>query len=226
MIELDWGGESWTLLSDRAVWWAARRTLVVADMHLGKAATFRAAGIPVPESVTVFDLDRLSRLLREFAARRLLVLGDLLHAPAGMTPDVLDRVTEWRAAHRGVEIVLIRGNHDRRVGRMPREWEIDAVEGPLVERGVALAHEPFPIRGKHVLAGHIHPGVRLRDAHAGSLHAPCFWFAPRIAVLPAFGSFTGCATVRPGPRDRVYAAGPGCVEPVKLLTPTRRRLAR
>jgi len=36
------------LLPERAVWWPATRTLLVADLHLGKCETLRANGAPMP----------------------------------------------------------------------------------------------------------------------------------------------------------------------------------
>ena len=43
-----WAGEPLHLLPERALWWPAARVLFVADLHLGKAATYRALGQPVP----------------------------------------------------------------------------------------------------------------------------------------------------------------------------------
>ena len=40
-------GEPVHLLAQHALWWPAQGTLFIADLHLGKAATFRARGIPV-----------------------------------------------------------------------------------------------------------------------------------------------------------------------------------
>jgi len=40
-------GEELLLLPQRALWWPAQKTLLVADLHFGKAATLRAHGIPV-----------------------------------------------------------------------------------------------------------------------------------------------------------------------------------
>ena len=224
MTTLDWGGQSWTLLPDRAMWWAARRTLIVADLHLGKAAAFRAAGLPVPEAVTAHDLGRLAQLVRGLSARRLIVLGDLLHASTGVTSEVTDRVSEWRDAHGALHVVLVRGNHDRRSGDPPENWNVETVDPPLVEGPLAFVHEVTPIRGRYVVGGHLHPGVRVHDG-GGSLHAPCFWFGTRTAVLPAFGSFTGCARVRPARGDRVFAAGPECVERVRVVGRARSRSA-
>lgn len=45
-------GEAVWLLPERALWWPAQRMLMVADAHFGKAATFRARGVPVPAGST------------------------------------------------------------------------------------------------------------------------------------------------------------------------------
>jgi metallophosphoesterase superfamily enzyme len=38
-----------------------KRTLFVADVHFGKAAAFRAGGVPLPRGSTATDLERLTR---------------------------------------------------------------------------------------------------------------------------------------------------------------------
>ncbi len=67
--------------------------------------------------------------------------------------------------------------------------------------------------GTGALAGHVHPVVSLED-RTGRLRAPCFLFGARVALLPAFGSFTGGKSVRPERGERVYAVGEGAVVPV------------
>jgi len=78
-------GEPVHLLAQHALWWPAQGTLFIADLHLGKAATFRARGIPVPAGTTQGNLDRLSALLQGLPVRRLVVLGDFLHAAQART---------------------------------------------------------------------------------------------------------------------------------------------
>jgi metallophosphoesterase superfamily enzyme len=98
-----------------------------------------------------------------------------------------------------------RGNHDDRAAtRRPNGGcaRIDAGErlGPFV-----LNHEPgAPRGGGYALAGHMHPAVRLHRRGDESLRLPCFWFAARYGVLPAFGAFTGCAVVPPAQGDQVF----------------------
>jgi uncharacterized protein len=97
----------------------------------------------------------------------------------------------------------VRGNHDRHAGDPPREWGIETLAGPLRTGGLALAHHPDPLPGAYVIAGHIHPAVRLGSA-IDSLRLPCFHFGADVGVLPAFGEFTGMHVLRPAPGERVF----------------------
>src|SRR5215207_6184828 len=121
-IELE--GERLALLPERAVWWEGRQTLLAADLHWGKAAAFRAAAIPVPEATTGSDLERLTRAIEQTGARRLVLLGDLIHARSGRTRRMLEAVEVWREQHPGLELLLVRGNHDRSSGDPPQNWRI------------------------------------------------------------------------------------------------------
>lgn len=77
------------LLPERALYWPAARTLVIADPHFGKAAAFRARGVPVPEFTTLDNLARLDAVLSRTSAERLVVLGDFLHARQGRSKTLL-----------------------------------------------------------------------------------------------------------------------------------------
>ena len=135
-ITIDFGGEELELLPDRVVWWAARRTLLVADLHLGKAAAFRTLGVPVPSGSIVKDLQRIDQLIEVTSAQRLVVLGDLMHAKAAWNSDLIEVVREWRHSRRDISVLVIRGNHDRASGHAPQEWEMIQVNEPLPECGI------------------------------------------------------------------------------------------
>ena len=120
-------GESVELLAERALFWPRARTLFVADVHLGKAAAFRAGGVAIPRGATANDLARLDALIERTAASRLVVLGDFLHAAAGRVPALHAAFTRWRAAHAPLSITLVRGNHDLRAGDPPPAWDIEVV---------------------------------------------------------------------------------------------------
>lgn len=202
-MRIDVAGESLVLCPERAVFWPARVTLLVADAHFGKAASFRARGVPVPEGTTASNLATLERLIAAHSARRIVFLGDLLHSRESHARETLESLAGWRLRHPDLELVLVLGNHDAHAGEPPAGLGIDCVEEPLLEGPFALCHHPEPHPGAYVLAGHLHPAYRLSGRH-DSLRLPCTWVGTDVAVLPAFGDFTGGHTIRPLTGDRVY----------------------
>jgi DNA ligase-associated metallophosphoesterase len=189
------------------VYWAAERTAMLADPHFGKAWSFRQAGIPVPAGTTDSAVARLSRVIAQSDVRRVVILGDFFHAPAGRVPALMDALQAWRSGCLQIEVVLVPGNHDRRAGAPPPEWRFQVV--PELKAGpFLLRHEPASVAGAYVLAGHVHPVVRLADGAGATLRAPCFFFGPRFGILPAFGPFTGGHPIQPTAADRVIAVGP------------------
>lgn len=199
------------LLPGRAALVTGSATLLVADLHLGKAATFRHAGIPVPEGSAQRDLDRLARLVLGRRVRRLLVLGDLFHAGTGCTPGVFAEFEALRGSIAGTEVVLVRGNHDRSIGRLPAALGIDACLPRLDEPPFHFVHDPADgvdavAAGRCVVAGHLHPTVAVRGRSGDRLTGRCFLARPGLVVLPAFGSFTGGARTAPQPGVRLWLA--------------------
>ena len=204
MLECQIVGQKLVLLPERAAYWPEGRALFVADFHLGKAASFRHAGIPLPTGTTGENVERLDRAVEKTGADRIVFLGDFLHSAEGRAPRTLGRFSSWRETRRAVRLTIVRGNHDKKAGDPPGEWGVECVEpggklGPYV-----LNHHPGPSQGGYALAGHIHPAVRLSAAGEKSLRLPCFWFGARYGVLPAFGAFTGNAEVLPRRGDQVF----------------------
>jgi DNA ligase-associated metallophosphoesterase len=209
-------GETLELLPDHAAFWYGASTLLIADPHFGKAATFRAAGIFVPEETTAMTLARLDALLVGTEARRIVFLGDFLHAREGRHPSTIAAIEEWRAAHASVAMLLVRGNHDRRAGDPPESLRIECVEAPEIEGPFAFAHHPSVVPHAYVLAGHVHPGARLHGSGRERVRLPCFWFGREGAVLPAFGEFTGLADIGAAPGDRVWVTTGEEVIPISI----------
>jgi DNA ligase-associated metallophosphoesterase len=191
-----------TLLPERAIWQGESRTLWIADLHLGKAASFRALGQPAPAGTTQENLRRLGALIDAHKARRLVVLGDFLHARAGRTPSLFSQLSQWRAARSDVEIVVVRGNHDAHAGDAPDECGFETVDEPFTLAGVEGWHEAPPrsheapprahvAEGPVILSGHLHPVAWVSGPGRDRLRLPCFCLRERAIVLPAFGEFTG-----------------------------------
>lgn len=187
-IDITLAGEPMQLHADRALYWPARRRLLIADLHLGKGDVFRAAGLAVPSGGTQLDLQRIGALVQSTAAAEVWVLGDLLHGDIG-SARWRERWDIWRSAHRSLRVVALHGNHDRRLDAAALDVELPGLEiddGPF-----RLRHEPLqtpPTSGLHILAGHLHPVARLPRLGA---RLPAFWLRRGQTVLPAFSAFSG-----------------------------------
>ena len=198
-------GERVTLFAERALYWPRERTLFVADVHLGKAAAFRAGGVPLPRGATAADLARLARLCAKTQARRLVVLGDFLHARSGRVPALDAAFLQWRAAHGDVDLVLVRGNHDANAGDPPADWRVTCVGEPHPLPPFLACHAPARPSSGYALCGHVHPGIRVSGAGDESARLPCFVLGRRRAILPAFGRLTGLALVTPAAEETIVA---------------------
>ena len=194
------------LLADRAAFLEKSRSLVIADLHLGKAATFRAAGLAVPEGHMESDMARLFRLMTETNADRLIIAGDMIHAAEGLTEPVLDLIA--RSIEKiGRPVILTEGNHDQRARRFYNRLPVEIV--PQLETdGLVITHEPDDLApAVPGICGHLHPGIKLKQGRRTSHKVPGFALNHnRHLVLPAFSEFTGIYPVEiHPPKHRFFA---------------------
>ena len=219
-------GVALLLHPQRAAYWSAAKTLLVADVHLGKEQVFARAGNPIPAGPSEADIDRLEQLVLQSGADRLLILGDLIHAQPNASESWLDRLTTFLDKHQQLCVEVIAGNHDKPAGQRLVDNRIDWHTRPLHENAFVFQHEPgTDVRG-HVMCGHLHPCYRLSASRNDTVRAPVFWLGQRYSVLPSFGQFTGGHNVSPAKHDRLFMVGPNCVlpvhgQPLQSLEPTK-----
>jgi uncharacterized protein len=212
---IDIAGERLTLHPERALYWPAQRTLLVSDVHFGKGAVFRRAGIAVPSGDTDDDLRRLDALFTAFEPERLVILGDLVHGAATARSAWVDDVRAWRRRHADIAMVLVAGNHDRHfdVGSLGFDVQADRLAAPPF----ILSHHPHAHAEGYVLAGHVHPGVVVRDGWRKH-RLPAFVFDRDVAMLPAFGTLTGLHEITNLQGRQVFAVTPAGVIPARAAT--------
>ena len=202
--EVSVGGIGMELLPDRAIFLPGSRALIVADVHWGKSASFRAAALPIPPGTTSSDLRRLTAAITRTNPNRLIVLGDLMHARNWKAEKTLAVITAWRRRHAGLPITLVRGNHDIRAGDPAPDLEIECRDEPLTIGELHLCHRPGEHATGYTLAGHVHPCFTLHGPGRQRERLPCFLLGPKTGILPAFGSFTGMAPIVPTDGDQVF----------------------
>jgi DNA ligase-associated metallophosphoesterase len=178
-------------------------TLVVADLHLGKASAFQARGLAIPEGDSEADLHRLTALAKWHQAERLIVNGDLFHSPAGLTDHIELLIERWLDDIR-IPVEITYGNHDRKLPRIPHGL------APAESKqfgGFHIAHDPEDVpEGVCAVTAHWHPVAKIADGKRTALRLPCFLLRGSMLVLPAFGSFTGGQVIEPEKGDRYFVS--------------------
>ena len=201
-VIFEWRDQPLQLLGAMAAWDPQRRALLVADLHLGKAETFQAHGIPLPSDGDGETLNGLLELAHQLEPKQVVVLGDLIHSRLGLTGELRAKLAALPELL-GCPLRLIGGNHEQ------GSW----IEGLPQEPSQALgpwwlSHIPEPRAGMLNLCGHLHP-VAVVGRGADRLRLPCFSYcetSERLA-LPAYGRLTGGHPCSPGERIWLVAEG-------------------
>jgi DNA ligase-associated metallophosphoesterase len=189
------------LLPEKVIYLPEYNWLLLADLHVGKAAHFRRQGIALSDGSLAADLTRLSELQQRLQPAAVVVLGDLFHATAN---------AEWADFAAWLEaqpapMVLVAGNHDRFFMKKMPATQLRLERGTLAAGRLRLSHAP-EVAGENDglnICGHLHPGLQLQGRAGMRLRLPCFWLRPQQLVLPAFGGLTGLSLIRPAKGDRV-----------------------
>ncbi|WP_448888507.1 ligase-associated DNA damage response endonuclease PdeM [Daejeonella sp.] len=193
------------LLPEKAVFWEEEKTLIIADIHLGKVGHFRKAGIGIPKEMEQQDLALISDLIHEYKPLKIIFLGDLFHSD--MNND-WGWLVMWRSLFKKIDMILVLGNHDILNDDFYRDLDFelhDRLEiGPFLFSHAPLKPNELVNADSYVVCGHIHPGVTLKGGARQILTLPCFHFGARQAILPAFGKFTGKVCVKNVKGDQVF----------------------
>ena len=192
-----------TLFSEKGMLVDEFGTLLIADLHFGKINHFPRAGIPVPPKANDRNTESLIDLLNKVRPARTIFLGDLFHSHFNEEWNVVGQVLRHFP---GSTFELVRGNHDIMSKVQYERHGIHVHEAGLRLGNFWLTHEPVEeaVPGLYNLAGHIHPGVRLRGNGRQAMTLPCFYFGSNGGLLPAFGSFTGFVKIPVKQKDQVF----------------------
>ena len=186
-----------------AVFWPARKVLVVADLHFEKASSLAARGALLPPYDTRATLERLTRLVRLYRPVKVIALGDSFHdREASERLAAPDRARLEALTHEAA-FVWITGNHDPAPSRLPGTAAAEWREGPFTFR-----HEAKPVLAPREIefSGHFHPKASI-DSRAKRISRPCFVADAARLMLPAFGAYAGGLDVRDPAIARLFPHG-------------------
>ena len=186
MVPFSFAGFALMALRGGALYWPARRALIVADLHFEKASWFARHGQFLPPYDSIATLSDLSALLRRTGAEEVWCLGDSFHDGEGAERLADAARDQLRAMTAACRWHWITGNHDADVadamgGTILAEAEVD---------GLILRHEAEPGDPRPELSGHFHPKLRVH-IRGRQVARRCFVASERKLILPAFGALTG-----------------------------------
>ena len=187
-VFLRFAGEMFEPLPSGGLYWRARRTLLVADLHLEKFSSYARKGQMLPPYDTGLTLKRLEADLARTGTVEVIALGDSFHRDEGTTSLLdADRLRLVGLMDRA-RWTWLSGNHD------PSPHALGGVCLPVLETGgLTLTHEPR--RGvAGLVAGHLHPAAHVY-ANGRSVRRPCFVHDGKMLILPAYGSSTGSLNI-------------------------------
>ncbi|HEX4695057.1 ligase-associated DNA damage response endonuclease PdeM [Sphingomonas sp.] len=186
MVPFSFAGHDLAALPDGALYWPARRALIVADLHFEKASWFASFGQMLPPYDSAATLTAIEALVAATKPAEIWCLGDSFHDSRGcerLPAAEQARLRALTAAHRWVWIV---GNHDSSIGNPCGGVVMDEA---LVD-GLVLRHEADPREPRPELSGHFHPKLRVR-VRGRLVSRRCFVATGSKLILPAFGALTG-----------------------------------
>jgi uncharacterized protein len=191
------GGHSFEVAGDAALYWPEHKMLVVSDLHLEKASAYAAGGQMLPPYDSLATLEQVAALVRQFRPATVISLGDNFHDTDGERRLQGSAAALLQQLVTSVRWIWVTGNHDPDV---QGHWGGEAVES--LPCGNVIFRQA--VRGRHV-------------------SRRCFVRSARKLVMPAFGALTGGLDVR----DPALIAAFACsdAEKIEALVPTRDGIA-
>jgi DNA ligase-associated metallophosphoesterase len=202
-------GQTLWLSPHRCIYWEDEKCLILSDLHFGKTGHFRKSGIAVPQTLYKEDMQRLASLFQYYKPEQLVVVGDFFHSDANKE---LDFFKKWRDDFGSLHIQLVKGNHDI----LKKDWyssaNISVSDNHMNLGNFCFVHDishACPSSNiQYYFSGHIHPCVLLKGLAKQTISLPCYYFTESFAVLPAFSTFTGGASIEPKSHHNVFAIIP------------------
>jgi putative SbcD/Mre11-related phosphoesterase len=191
------------------LWIESEGALLIADAHLGYSWAQRRRGELGPVADGAIER-KLREAVEELKPRSIVFLGDLVHAPRpGLAErESIERILRELQAQ--TTVLVVRGNHDRgflrdfgHLGLPPYpDWR---APGLLAVHGDRIP-ETFE---DHLVVGHFHPTLKIRDAANAAQRLPLFLVSDRATVMPAFSPFAaGFGIDNPWPAELTAIVGP------------------
>ncbi|MBN8815754.1 MAG: ligase-associated DNA damage response endonuclease PdeM [Sphingomonas sp.] len=186
MVPFSFAGHQLAALPEGALYWPARRALIVADLHFEKASWFASFGQMLPPYDSAATLAAIEAAVAATDPAEVWCLGDSFHDSRGCDRLPSAEQARLRALTAMRRWTWIVGNHDAAIGN---PCGGDVIDEAMVD-GLVFRHEADPADPRPELSGHFHPKLRVR-VRGRLVSRRCFVATESKLILPAFGALTG-----------------------------------
>lgn len=166
-----------------------KRVLVAADIHIGLEHELWLGGITIP-SQTEKILSRMLECLKTIKPDRLVLLGDVKHnVPRTSWREKRELPEFLGSLSSAVKVDIVPGNHDSNLADMaPPGVRMHPSTGFVLD-GIGYFHghtwpDESVLRADHLVAGHLHPAIRLADPLGHATVRPV-WAKARLLARAA-----------------------------------------
>lgn len=175
---------------DRAVFLPKSKSLVIADLHLGRGID---DAISYPIDSFQDDTERLTALLDTYSPDEVVIAGDIVHAFSGIPQSVEEQLSELERIiqETGADLTYVRGNHDTVLDALT-EIPLTSTYQPGSEKIlITHGHELPDSPADTYIVGHVHPAITIEGRKY-----PCFLKGPTpdetgtVLILPSFSKLT------------------------------------
>ena len=147
----------------------SKRTLVIADLHIGWETELSRKGIYIPTQ-TAKLLEEAEKAIEAFKPQKLVILGDLKHTIVGVEAEEWKEIPHFLETLNSMvkEVIVVPGNHDGGLSTLlPENIRLESSDGIAIN-GVALLHghtwpNPKLLEYEVMVIGHVHPVVSFRE---------------------------------------------------------------
>ncbi len=199
-MRLEFGGEKWIVLIEKALFHPESASLILGDLHIGKASDLRKAGQAIPFDIQNKNILNLIELIRKSDCKKVIFLGDLFHSSFNKEFHFIEQVIAYFS---DLEFILVRGNHEKDADRLYENLGLKVCKNYKI-KDVQFIHEPKLTADFYHISGHLHPGIRLKDIGRMSVAFPVLAIQNKCMVLPAWGNLTGKYILKPKEWDKLY----------------------
>lgn len=139
---------------------------VVADLHIGMERELESKGIQVPVSTYPMIFRPIEEAIRGTGCGRVVLLGDVKHEFGKPSEEewflVKKLIRDLREL--GCEPEVVRGNHDNYIISILKRMNVKLHQPSLKFGRFVLTHGHLTVEEKgHVIMGHEHPAISIRD---------------------------------------------------------------